>query len=279
MTQISTTSTTPVSQGPTTTTLLVPGQSPPEVGKPPCPSPSLPEPAALSVPVAPEHCVKVILTLMRGRRWHASSVSDPALSFRIGFSDQAGSSGLCQEPALSHADFPDPQVSLDIGFNRTAAFTIAPPAMASKLRAFQGTPHFTRFSKFFTCIPRTEPFCYLLRCRYDFKLILRCGNLSIHVEVDPMMWRVLRFSAATMVALDSWAMAGPMRARILCPRRIPGTTVSKEEVRAITLETTSRPTRRKVSLLHSQGRVHSLSHTSNRFSQCYRRALLRQPPK
>ena len=44
VTQISTTSTTPVSQGPTTTTLLVPGQQPPEVGKPPCPPSQPPTP-------------------------------------------------------------------------------------------------------------------------------------------------------------------------------------------------------------------------------------------
>ncbi len=44
VTQISTTSTTPVSQGPTTTTLLVPGQQPPAVCKPPCPPSQPPTP-------------------------------------------------------------------------------------------------------------------------------------------------------------------------------------------------------------------------------------------
>jgi len=44
VTQISTTSATPVSQGPTTTTLLVPGQQAPVVGKPPCPPSQPPTP-------------------------------------------------------------------------------------------------------------------------------------------------------------------------------------------------------------------------------------------
>jgi hypothetical protein len=44
VTQISTTSTTPVSQGPTTTNLLVPGQQAPEVCKPPCPPSQPPGP-------------------------------------------------------------------------------------------------------------------------------------------------------------------------------------------------------------------------------------------